>query len=336
MIPLLAWILGLGKAGAAVYAYQLLCWVLGLAAVVLVARMLADDGRSSAWALLLIPSGGLAASLIRTTPDAGTVAFALAALGFERRGRFAAALVFATAAVLSREIAAILLVGLALDELRKRKYGRSAAFIAVPAAAWLGWKVYMQVWLGTAVATGEKLFASPFSWVARKVGEAVHGIVGVPSMEIGGLLAIAATLVGLAAVLTQKPRWTATEYTFLGFSLLIPFLSYSVYVEAWGSARILVILPFLAVLIAERQTPGWRRWSLRSVAALYAIVGLIMISGEFQAATRGRGLGPATISAVTHLVSPSTRPRPDKRRRAPMVASTSRADRTADLGRETF
>ena len=75
MIPLLAWILSLGNAGVAVYIYQFLCWGLGIAAIFLVARMLSEDGRSPAWALILIFGGGLVASFVRTTPDAATVAF---------------------------------------------------------------------------------------------------------------------------------------------------------------------------------------------------------------------------------------------------------------------
>lgn len=321
MIPLLAWILSLGNAGVAVYIYQFLCWTLGIAAVVLVARMLGEDGRCPAWALILILSGGLAASLIRTTPDAATVAFILAALWFHRRGRFGAALGFVMAAVLSREIAAIVALGLAVAELRERKFLRSVAFVAAPAAVWLGWKVYMQIWLGTAFTAGENIFGSLFSWVARKIGEIIYGLVASPSMEIAGLLALAASLVGLAAVASQKSRWTAPEYTFLGFSVLIPLMSYSVYIEAWGYTRILIVLPFLAILVAERQKSAWRRWSLRSVAIAYTIVGVIMLTGELRAAIRGRSLGRATIDAVSHLVKPSSRPRQERRPPVRMDAS---------------
>jgi hypothetical protein len=325
MIPLFAWAVSLGHAGAAVYAYQLLCWALGIAAVFMVARMLAEEGQSPAWAFLLIPSGGLAASLLRTTPDAGTVAFVLAALWFQRQGRFAAALTFSVAAFMTREISVLLLVALALDEILKRKFLRSVAFLAVPAVVWSGWKVYMQLWLGQSRSTGEHLFAAPFSWVARKASEIVQGGVADSRLEMLGALALIASLVGGAAVLSKRPRWTAVDFTFVGFSLLIPFLSYSVYIEAWGFTRILMILPFLALLAAERRTSPWRRWSLRSVAAVYALVGIVMIAGEFRAATHGRGLGRATISALTHLVSPSTRPRPDKRRRPPDTSAIPRA-----------
>gem|GEM_PF-6388973 len=321
MIPLLAWILSLGNADLAVYIYQFLCWTLGIAAIVLIARMLSEDGRCPAWALILILSGGLVASLIRTTPDAATVAFILAALWFHRRGRFGAALGFVVAAVLSREIAVILALGLAAAELREQKFVRSISFVAAPIAVWLAWKVYMQIWLGTAFTAGEKIFSSPFSGVVRKIGEIIYGFVSTPSMEIAGLIAVAASLVGLAAVASQKSRWTAPDYTFLGFTILIPFLSYSVYIEAWGFTRILIVLPFLAIHVAERQKSAWRRWSLRSVAIAYAIVGVIMLTGEIRAATRGRGLGRATIDAVSHLVTPSSRPHQERRRGVRMDAS---------------
>jgi hypothetical protein len=284
MIPLLAWILAAGNAGAAVYAYELLCWALGCAAILIAALMLSREGDHPAWALALIPGAGLAASLLRSTPDAGTLAFILAALWLHRRGRFAPALVFAIMAALSREIAIILALGLALEELRKKRIRRGIAFAAFPAAALLAWKTYLQLWLGSGFSSGEKLFDFPFFWAYRKIGEIVLGRIEVTAIEVIGVLGVAASLAGIAALISRKTDWAAAEFTYLGFGILIPFLSYSVFVEAWGYTRILVVLPFLAVILAERQDASWRKWTLRSVAAIHAMVGLIMIASELVAA----------------------------------------------------
>ena len=284
MIPLLAWVLAAGNAGAAVYAYQFLCWALGCAAILLAALMLAQDGGHPAWALILIPGAGLAASLLRTTPDAGTLAFILAALWLHRRGRFAPALVCAIMAVLSREIAIILAFGLALEDVRKSRIGRGLAFAAFPAIALLGWKTYLQLWLGSGFSSGESLFDLPFFWAYRKTGEMVIGRIAITPIEVIGVLGVAASLAGIAALVSRKTDWSAAEFTYLGFGLLVPFLSYSVFVEAWGYTRILIVLPFLAIGLAARQGAAWRKWTLRSVAAVHAIIGLIMIASELRTA----------------------------------------------------
>lgn len=284
MIPLLAWILAAGNAKAAVYTYELLCWALGCAAILIAAMMLAQEGDHPAWALALIPGAGLAASLLRATPDAGTLAFILAALWLHRRGRFVPALVFAIMAALSREIAIILALGLALEELRKRRTGRGIAFAACPAAALLTWKTYLQLWLGSGFSSGEKLFDFPFVWAYRKIGEIILGRIEITAIEIIGVLGVLASLAGIAALISRKTDWAAAEFTYLGFGILIPFLSYSVFIEAWGYSRILIVLPFLAVILAGRQDASWRKWTLRSVAAIHAIAGLIMIASELRTA----------------------------------------------------
>lgn len=287
MIPLLAWTFAAGNAKGAVYAYEFLCWILGCAAVLFVALMLAQGRNRPTWAILLVPGAGLAASLLRATPDAGTLAFILAALWFHRRGRFAAALALAVMAALSREIALILAFALALEELRKKRFFRSAAFAFGPAAALLAWKLYLQIWLGSGFSSGEKLFDWPFLWAYRKIGEFVLGRAGVTAIEVIGILAVAASFTGVVALMSRKTVWSAAEFTYLGFGILIPFLSYSVFIEAWGYTRILIALPFLAAALAERRTEPWRKWTLRSVAAIHAIIGLIMIAGELRAAIGG-------------------------------------------------
>jgi hypothetical protein len=282
MIPLLAWTLAAGNPRAAVFAYQLLCWTLGCATVLLAALMLRGDGSPPAWALLLIPGAGLAASLLRTTPDAATLALILSALWFHRRGRFVPALIFAVAAVLSREIALLAALALAVDELRHKRIGRAAVFVAAPAAALVAWKTYLQVWLGSGFSAGEGIFELPLFWAYRKVGEMILGHVPAPAVEILGLLGIAASLAGIVALVSRKTDWSALELTYLGFGALILVLGYTEFQEVWGYARVFIILPFLAVVLAGRQTAPWRRWTLRSVALIQAAIGLLMIAGEIR------------------------------------------------------
>ena len=168
--------------------------------------------------------------------------------------------------------------------MRKKRIGRGIAFAACPAVALLAWKTYLQLWLGSGFSSGEKLFDFPFFWAYRKIGEIVLGRIEVTAIEVIGVLGVLASLAGIAALISRKTDWSAAEFTYLGFGILIPFLSYSVFIEAWGYTRILIVLPFLAVVLAARQDAPWRKWTLRSVAAIHAIVGLIMIANELRAA----------------------------------------------------
>jgi len=60
----------------------------------------------------------------------------------------------------------------------------------------------------------------------------IQGQGGLPPLEIAGLLAVTSSLIGLVAVATQKRRWSTPDFAYLSFSALIPFLSYSIYIEA--------------------------------------------------------------------------------------------------------
>ena len=225
------------------------------------------------------------------------------------------------AAVLSREIAMILALGLAAAEFRERKFLRSIAFVAGARRGLVGLENLYAALVGGGFHGGRKDLRLTL-FLGREKNRRDHLRLRQPSLDGNRRISRGGgSLIGFAAVVSQKMRLTAADWTFLGFTALIPFLTYSVYIEAWGFTRILIFLPFLATLVAERQKSAWRRWSLRSVAIAYAIVGMIMLTGELRAATRGHGLGRATIDAVSHLVKPSSRPRPQKRRPVKMEAT---------------
>ena len=293
LVPLLAWLLALGHAPAAIVFYQLLCWGLAIGAVYLLARRLADENRSPWWALLAAGSGGTAAAIFRSTPDAAALCLVLAALWLHARGRWPLALSFAVAAVLTRETSALAALAIAADELRTRRWATAAAFAGVPAAAAAGWQLYLRHVLGRAFDTASGSFSWPFAWLPHKCAVIVqHGIWW---QEVFGTLAILATTVAFAAVATRPSRWRAAELTFLAFAGMSLLLAADVYCETWAYARALIPIPFLAALIGERQTAGWRRWALRSVAALYFLAGVTMISTEVSTALGGRTLADALV-----------------------------------------
>lgn len=303
LFPLLAWLLALGHAGPAIIAYQLLCWGLGLAAVFLVARWLAAEGRSPWWALPLVCSAGLAAAMIRSTPDAAALALVLAALFLHARGRFVPALAMGIAAVLAREVSYLVALAIAVEELRRRRVARVAAFVLIPLAPLAAWHLYLRSVLGAPRPSSVRTFAIPFSWVPRKLS-AVLAASAISWQEVFGLLAIAATAIAFILVASRPAAWAAPELAFLGFGALGLVLTDRVYVETWGYARILIALPFLGVLIAERQRSPWRRWAVRLVALLYLAAGLTMTRGELSSAIGGRSVLAAVRGSATAAGEP--------------------------------
>jgi hypothetical protein len=303
LVPLLAWLLALGHAAPAIIAYQLLCWGLGLAAVFLVARWLAAEGRSPWWALPLVCSAGLVAAMIRSTPDAAALALMLAALFLHARGRFVPAVVMAVAAVLARETSYLVALAMALEELWRRRVARAAAFVLIPLVPLAAWHLYLRSVLGAPRPSGVSRFTTPFAWAPEKLS-AVFAASGISWQEIFGLLAVAATTVSFILVASRPAAWAAPELAFLAFGALGLVLTDRVYVETWGYARILIALPFLASLVAERQRSGWRRWSLRSVALFYLLAGLTMTRWELSSALGGRSVFAATRGSSTATGEP--------------------------------
>jgi hypothetical protein len=113
LLPLVAWLVTLGRDSAAPFAYLVLCWGFGLAGVGLLAIWLERAGRSPWLALLYAASGGVVVSFLRATPDAAVTALVLAGLWAARTGRDRSALAALTAAALARETAVLAAVALA-------------------------------------------------------------------------------------------------------------------------------------------------------------------------------------------------------------------------------
>ena len=296
-VPLLAWALALGSPSGAIIAYQLLCWGLGLAAVFLVARWLAAEARSPWWALPLACSAGLAAAMIRSTLDAAALCLMLAALWFHARGRLPLGIVMATTAVLARETSYLAVLAIVLEELWHRRFARAAGFAFIPLVPFVAWQLYLTGLLGASHAIGSISFTTPFAWAPEKL-PVLLAASPVSQQEVFGLLAVAATTLAFVLVAARPSAWAAPELAFLGFGALGLVLTYDAYVETWGYARILIAVPFLASLMAERQRSAFRRWSLRSVTAFYLLAGLTMTNGELSAALDGRSVYAALRAAA--------------------------------------
>ncbi len=303
-LPLAAWLLALGRPGLAVLLYQLLCWGGGLAAVYLAARWLDAQGRPAAWALLLAVSAGLATSMFRSTPDGAAVALILAALWLHTRERPRAGIAALVAATLVRETSLLAAAALCFVELRRQRWRSAAASIALPLLAFSGWQLGLRLLIGAGRDhhVGGN-FGLPLAWLPGKLVRLAE--IGLPAarMEVAGLLALAACFAALVSVALRWRRWSAPEAMFAAFGLLGLVLAGPVYVEAYAYARVLLVLPFLALLIAFGAVRRGERWVLLAVPILFAATGAFVVRGELglatvRAAARTLADGPSAADAA--------------------------------------
>jgi hypothetical protein len=297
-LPLLAWLAALGNADRAVYAYQLLGWLLGILAVHLAAVWLAADDRSPAWALLLVPSVGLAASMTRCTPDAAALAATLGALWMHRRRRPVAAAVLLSAATLLRETSLLAAVAVAFAEARQRRFRAAAVALAAPVASYVAWQLYLSTRFQRASSRGLPLLTWPFSWLPRKVDALLSGSAGEPILEALGLAALLLAFVALVPVVRRFRRWSALHAFYAGTVALTVFLSFKVLVEAYAYGRALIALPFLALLLAGGEQRRCYRTLLTAVTVAFAAAGVPVFGHYLRPAIIARALNPSPTAAA--------------------------------------
>lgn len=280
--PLAAWVLALGQPGAAVWVYLLLCWA-GVAALVgLAAGWLEGSGGSAWWALAIGASGGVAASVLRATPDALAVALALGGLWALDRRRRGWALALLTAAALTRETMVLAALGAAVAEAFSGRRRDALLYALLPAGVYGVWRVALALMLGgSPLAAGGNLGA-PLSWVGAKLASLVRGGAGAVGMELWGMLAVLAGLGG-AVVLARRSLREAPAAAYVLFALLSVVLSSHVTVEAYAYARVLLPLPVLGLLATGGSGPMARLW-FYFLAAFQALVGLAMVRVELGSA----------------------------------------------------
>jgi hypothetical protein len=299
-VPLAAWALAYGHPTVAVVFYQLLCWAGGLLALCLAARWLASERRPTAWAVLLAFSAGLATSMFRSTPDAAAVALILAALWWQRDERWGATVAALAAATMVRETSFLAAMAISFVEMRRRRWRPAIAALAGPLLAFAGWQLYLHLLLpATTTDRGIGALGVPFAWLPRKLSRLAETGFAAGRMEVLGLLALVACAAALVLLLARFPRWTAPEATFAAFGLLALSLGYPVYVEVYAHTRVLLVLPFLAVLAGAGQPRRGGRWAFAAVPITLALTGITVIRGEI-------GLGTVR-SALSYVAGGSAR-----------------------------
>jgi hypothetical protein len=163
-------------------------------------------------------------------------------------------------ACLVRETSIIAALALGVAFVRARRFRAAAAFALAPVLVLAAWRLWVLYRVGPVEPLGP-VFAAPMTWipVVLQVRDA---------RELVGVAALGLCFGGAALM-----RWSAPEVSYIGFVILAAVLGPKVY-EApslvWS--RVLVTLPLLAAVLAERKT-GLQRWVLRGVPLAFAAGG---------------------------------------------------------------
>jgi hypothetical protein len=281
LVPMLAWLVSFGQPGAAIVAYQGLCWTLSIVAVGVVAVWLRRKGRSPWWALLLAANAGLVTAMFRTTLDGAAICLVVATLWLAAAGSHGEGLLAAAAGDLCRESSCVVPLALAVRELRERKYRRALRYAILPFLPFLAWQAYMQaVW-----HPNVRLPASVTIPVVALAGKAAAVLGGghlLFSQEFWGTLGVCLTVLAGVAVAARRGRFEPDRLVFIAFAALALFLAPRAYADAYGFSRHLMVAPFLAVPLAAGEPSRWLRAVLLSGPVAFSCTGLLMIVSELR------------------------------------------------------
>jgi len=284
LLPLLAWASAGGSARWAPFAYVLWCWLLGLGGLLVVFVWLGPVPWRGVWILLLATNAGLVVSLLRATPDAAALTLMLAALFLaERRGRTALTAACGALAVLARETSMLALPGLAWREIEARRWRRTVPLIVLPAVALVSWRLYVHSITHRGVESAMTNFGLPLAWLSGKM-EHLPSMPRYRAIELTGIAWILLLLAAAASYLIWRRRPGPVLLTFLPFSMLALVLDVRVYTEVSAYARVLIAMPFLAVLLAVEEKLRWRRWLLVAGVALASLQGAMVLRMEMAQA----------------------------------------------------
>ena len=281
LVPMLAWLVSLGRPAVAVVAYQGLCWVLSILAIATVAAWLRREGGSPWWALGLAANAGLVTAMFRTTLDGAAVCLVVATLWLARTGRHREAVAAGAAGNLCRETSCVVPLALALHELAGGRYRRALGYAVVPLVPALAWQAYMRAVWHPSVRLPASVGVPAVALVNKAV--AVAGGRGMLlSQEFWGTLAVCLTVLAGLAVAARRDRLEPERLMFVAFAVLALVLAPRAYADAYGFSRHLIVAPFLALPLAATERTLWVRALLLSGPVAFSIAGLLMVVGELR------------------------------------------------------
>ncbi|MGC8917552.1 MAG: AZOBR_p60025 family cell surface glycopolymer formation protein [Thermoanaerobaculum sp.] len=278
-LPALAYLLALGKAEAATYTYPLAVWLTSFLGIGALAWLAKSFGVAPWWVLVAAFNAGFAASLTRSTPDAPALAFLLLGWIALRQGKLALATFFFMAAGLTRETSLLAVWALVAAELATTKKPSALAPAILPSGTVLLWAAYLAARFPHQPGGMGGNLGWPLGGLTQKVWLVARGK-DVHAMEFLAFLGLLALLAAIPLVAKRPLHPRAVLY--LGFGLLALSLTMNVYAEAFAFSRVLLPLPWTAVLLLP-QAPRVRV-PLEAGLLLQGLSGLSLVHGEYLAA----------------------------------------------------
>ncbi len=251
LLPILAWVLALGEAGAVGWTL----WLVNLAGFVLgvwaLASWLSDRGESTAYALAfglwVGYFGGVALDLSEP------LAYGLAAAGWlaAARQRFAVSGCLFAAAMLAKETAGVLWAAAWLGLLLDRRAGAGPRlWLTMSGAIWAGWQLGLWAIFGQPGVGSGGAYATSFEWIPFMGLARVAGVdmrVFLLYLVVFGPAVLAPTLWGLWAGLS---RWRAGDRQADTLALVL-------------NAAVIVYLPFRRFESRSAWSAWQTAWSWR-------------------------------------------------------------------------
>ena len=249
--------------------------VLAFAALAWVSALLARDcGRRAIWGLLVVGYFGFLFSVGRDLTEVCEMFLVVAALVALRRGRAVLAGGLLAGAVLSRETALVVVVGIALVSLRsvigrKRRLGRADMAWAFPAAAYVAWQLVIWSVAGSLPLRSDSEDNVTYPFLA--MGNAVwHYFQQLPSQHAVIWFAEAVTvalIVGLAAASLRVSRASTEEKVSWTISLILVLsltkVIWSSHADFRGFEDLYVLS--IVILLDSNRRLGW-------IAALAGVI----------------------------------------------------------------
>jgi hypothetical protein len=264
LLPAIGWLTSWGDPDVLQWTLPLINLLAILGAGFLLARFLAERGRSPWLSLVYMVSIGVLSGFVSDVSDPLAASLFLAGVIWWVDRRTALAVAALTACLLARETYLIPVAVVAGLELARRR--RDAAAWVIPFAVWGAWQLYLGVVLATSVTSdSSKPSVVPLLGALRKVHEVVrHDVTGTANWEIAFvalvLLVTLYFLVKSLAVLqlgrrlrTMPTREELLPVVALASAVLIPFLTVALWGYVFSYVRYAAAVPGILVLVYARS-----------------------------------------------------------------------------------
>jgi hypothetical protein len=261
LVPLLAWLLAMGRDHWVDPAYYFLIVASGFLGAYWTSRWVMRAGFTAAWGLVFAATPAAITGVDLMLPDITLAALCAGFVVYAEQGPRWKICVVLLCAALTRETGAILFAAYGIYSLSRRRWA-DAAWAVAAAIPFLGWEAYVRAhslsttlpppvigWIPLQGFVNRILFVSPYPLPP------VWRVVAVISDYVA--LAAIGAAIAMAVRLAWRREWTASAAVFYGFALAAIFLrGEGEWFDAHAFGRLLTPLLLLAGLLYLPRI-GW-------------------------------------------------------------------------------